>query len=798
MRYALRQLFKSPGFAVVALATLALGIGVNTTAFSVLNRLLLQPLPFTDSRRLVQVWSESPQYGIRYQTPGDYFVEKEHNAVFERMAVYYETGDASVADPGQPPVQLTALAIAADFLPTMGVSPILGRGFTADDQAHRSSVVLLGYAYWKKHFGGDTNVIGRTLRLWGTVVTIVGVVPQVYDDPVVFGSRADLWTLDPTDINRANHESGWYGVVARLKPGVTIVQAQANMSAIASSLAHDFPKTNAERGLKVIPFPTNTAGEVGNNVTWLVMDLSLAVLLIACVNLANLQLVRVTGRSREFAVRLALGAPRGAIIRMLMVESLILSFLGGGLGLLLAVWGNRYLSAYLSLDMPLNFRVMAFALAASAATGAAFGVAPAWFALRSDVNTSLKQEGRGTSADRGRHRFRNGLIVIEIALALILLTGAGFFIRGIQRISNRELGWRPENLLVGTLSLSHDRFGELHDVRSAIFAEQFKNDLQELPGVDQVAISQGSPAFGMHISVFSIEGLPPPTAGHEPVANTDSITPGFLKTYGMRLLRGRDFTDADRPDGRLVAIINESMAKRFWPGEDPIGKRIHEDVPIRGDLGWTEIVGVTNDIAIGGDLSPGPPYAFYRPFAQLSNRFLVFTLHSRSDPRVLEDGVRRIFARTEPDMVVSFMATAEEINSAALSTFTFIRRMLVVIAAFGLLLSAVGIYGVIANLASERTREIGIRMALGAQASDISSLFLRNGIRISFLGTAIGLLGSVVLVYILDGKMAMVPGGDPLVIAATCAILIGVALMACWLPARRAAKVDPLVALRAD
>jgi putative ABC transport system permease protein len=476
----------------------------------------------------------------------------------------------------------------------------------------------------------------------------------------------------------------------------------------------------------------------------------------------------------------------------------MLSSVGGGLGLLLAVWGNRYLSAYLSLDMPINLRMVAFALAASMATGAAFGVAPAWFALRSDVNKGLKQEGRGTSVDRSRHRFRNGLIVAEITLALILLTGAGFFIRGIQRISNRELGWRPENLLVGTLSLSHGRFGEARDVRSANFAAQFKNDLQELPGVDQVAISQGSPAIGTHTTAFSIEGQPEPIAGHQPVANTDSITPGFLKTYGMRLLRGRDFTDGDRGDTRLVAIINESMAKRFWPGQDPIGKRIHEDVPTQNDLGWTEIVGVTNDIAIGGDLTKAPAYTFYRPFAQNSNRFLVFTLHSRSDPRLLKDGVRRIFAKTEPDMVISLMATAEEINSWALSTFTFIRRMLVVIAAFGLLLSSVGIYGVTANLASERTREIGIRVALGAQPIDITSLFLRNGMRISFLGTAIGLLGSLALVKILVRKLAMLPGGDPLVFVTVCAILVGVSLTACWLPARRAAKADPLVALRAD
>jgi predicted permease len=798
MKFALRQLFKSPGFTLIALATLALGIGINTTAFTVLNRLLLQSLPYADSSRLVQIWATTPQTQSMPQSPGDFFDEKEQNTVFERVAVYYANTYSSVAKPGQPPERFTVIKVSGDFLPMMGVVPTLGRVFTADEDEHRAAVVLLGHAWWLKHFAGDPKVLGTTLRLDGTVVTIVGVMPPAYDDPQLFGAPADLWSLDGTNVNRNLRDKTWYQVAARLKPGVTIAQAQADMTAVAARLAHDFPKTNAERGLKVVPFPTDSMGDIGRSIVWLIMDLALVVLLIACVNLANLQLVRTTGRAREFAIRLALGASRFQLTRMLLAESLLLSVSGGALGLLVAKWGNSYLAAFFEFEMPLDFRVLGFALVASALTGIIFGTLPAWLAARSDVNAALKQSGRGNSGDRSRHRLRRALIVVELALALILLTGAGYFIRGIQRLTHHELGWRTSNLIVGFVALPHDGYGEENDPRSLIFTDKFRIGLQTVPGVEQAVVADSIPAFGLgRGSPFLIYGATPPLKGKEPIALTQCVSQGFFDAFGMRLIQGRDFTDGDRAGAPHVVIINQAMAQKFWPGENPVGKRIGGTDPANPD--WSEIIGVTQNISAAFELSPPESLnEVYRPWAQNNNRFITFAVHSAHDPRALEKEVRNVLAGIEPNIAITYMATAEESMAANMGGFNLVRRLLVEIAVLGLLLSAVGIYGVIANLASERTQEVGIRMALGAQASDVRWLFLRGGIQLALLGTGIGVLGSFGLMRVLNQKMAIVPGNDPWVIVGVAALLISVALLACWLPAWRATKVNPLVALRAE
>lgn len=799
MKFALRQLLKSPGFTVIALLTLALGIGINTTAFTVLNRLVLQALPFADAGRLVQVWATTPDGHDMPQSPGDYFDEREQNTVFEKIAAYYATGASSLADPGQPPERSTVVKVTADFVPMMGLVPALGRAFTADDEAHHAPVILLSNAYWHKHFAADPKILGKTLQLDGTVVTVVGVMPATLDDPMLFGAgMTDAWALDPADLNRNLRDKSWYQVAARLKPGVTIEQAQAEMTAVAARLAHDFPQTNTNRGLKVVRYPTDSIGDLGRNITWLIMDLALVVLLIACVNLANLQLVRTTGRAREFAIRLAMGAARRQLIAMMLRESLLLSLAGGAVGLLIAKWGNAYLAAYFSLDMPMDFRVLGFTFVASALTGAIFGTMPAWLASRADVNMALKQGGRGSTSDRSRHRLRHSLIVVELALALILLTGAGYFVRGIQRLTHHELGWRTGNLLVGFIALSHDGYGEEGDDRSRVFTDRFQAGLRALPGVEQAVVSSGVPLFGMGpTGGFLISGRTPPAKGQEPVATTGRVEPGFFAAYGMRIIQGRDFTDADRAGAPHVVIISEAMARKFWPGENPVGKVVGEPDPAKPD--WSEIVGVTNDINGAFDLTPpGTHFNIYRPWAQFTHRFLTFSVHSSQNPRVLEKGVRGALAKIEPNIAITFMATVEEAMASNLSGFTLVRRLLLEIAGLGLLLSAVGIYGVIANLASERTQEVGIRMALGAQAGDVRWLFLRGGVRLALLGTGIGVLGSFGLMRILTQRMAIVPGNDPWVVIGVAALLISVTLLACWLPAWRATKVNPLVALRAE
>ena len=798
MKFAFRQLVKSPGFTIIALLTLALGIGANTTAFTVLNRFLLRPLPYRDTGRLVQIWGTSAQAQTLGQSPADYFDEREQNTVFEHVAAYYVNYSTSLAEPGQPAQQSTALVVAADFLPVLGVTPVLGRGFTAEDEAQRQAVVLLSHAYWARHFGSDEKVLGRTLRLDGKPVTVIGVMPASLDDVMLFSANVELWHLDDVAVNRNYREKFWYNVAARLKPGVTLQQAQAEMAALGKRLAHDFSKTDGDRGLRVAPWPTDSIGETGRQITWLIMDLALVVLLIACVNLANLQIVRTTGRLREYAIRLALGASKYQLIRLLLTESLLLSLAGGALGLLIARWGNSYLAAYFNLDMPLDYRVLAFALAASAATGATFGTLPAWFASHANMNAALKQGGRGGTADRSRHRLRHALIVAEMAMALILLTGAGYFVRGLQRIANRELGWNPQNVMLGFFSLPHDRYGEEGDQRSLVFADKFRADLAALPGVEQAAISTGGPVFGPgNPGGFLIDGRPPPPKGQEPIAFTTRVSPDFFAAYGMRLVQGRDFTAADRPGAPEPAIINQAMARKFWPGENPLGRRIGGTDPTKP--GWAEIVGVVNDTTAGGDLNPTETrYLVFRPWAQESVRFFTFTLHTAKDPRPLADAARRTLAKIEPDIAITYLATAEEIMQSNLSGLTVVRRMLLEIAALGLLLSAVGIYGVIANLASERTQEIGIRMALGAQPGDVLWLFLRNGVRLALLGTAFGLLASFGLMRILNRIVAFVPGNDPWVVIGVAALLIGVALLACWLPARRATKVNPITALRAE
>jgi predicted permease len=799
MKIAFRQLVKSPGLTVVALITLTLGIGVNTTAFTVLNRLLLQPLPFPDPGRLLQVWSTSPKWQYAPHSPGDYDDEKEGNTVFAGMGVYYTPGNTSFADLGQPPTIVHGIAVDADFCPVMGISAALGRTFTHYDQTnesdHHTQYIMLGNSFWRKHFGADPGVIGRTVKLTGGQVIIVGVVSPALDDPGLFGQRTDIWSLEAPDVGRNDHEHAWYQVAARLKAGITVEQAQAQMTTIATRLAHDYPKTDAQRGLKVVQFPTDSVGELGRSMTWMIMGLTSAVLLIACANLANLQLVRTTGRAREFAIRVALGAPRGELMRMLLMECLMLSFAGGALGLIVAKWANSYLAAFLARDLPLDPRVLGFTFGISALTGAVFGSFPAWLASRADANATLKQGGRGASVDRSRHRLRHGLIVGELALALILLTGAGYFIQGIQQISHRELGWRPENVLVGYVELPN-RYGEEGSDKNRAFGTRFRSDLLALPGVDQVSISQSSPAWAFRNVGFEIEGRPPSPQGREPLAYRDNVSPGFLQTYGMHLLQGREFTDADRSGGPAVAIINSAMAENFWPGESPLGKRIREINTPHPE--WIEVVGVTNNITAGSDLYPAVTrFAFYLPFDQRASG-PTFALHCVNDPRTLEERVRHVLAGIEPDVAISYMATADETMASNISSFTLVRRMLTVIAGLGLLLAVVGIYGVIANLVTERTQEVGIRMALGAQSGDVCWLFLGNGVRLALLGAAIGLLGSFGLIRILNSKVSIVPGDDPRVIIAGAALIIAVALFASWLPAWRATHVNPTVALGAE
>lgn len=797
MKNAFRQLIKSPGFTIVSLITLALGIGINTNAFSFLNRTLLQSLPFRDPSRILMVWGATPKAQEMQQSPGDYIDERDQSTVFDGLAAYYINSSSSVVDQGKVAERATVLQCTANFFRVMGIAPALGRDFTDEEQARQEPVALLSHAYWEKNFAGDPHVLGHTLRLNGASVTIVGVTPPELDDPEIWG-RFDIMHLDPVEVNRGYREGTWYNVVGRLKPGVTRAQAQAEMDSIANKLARDFPKTNAERKLRVAQFPTDSEGDIGRHIIWTVMDLAAAVLLIACVNLANLQLVRSTARSREIAIRLALGSSRMRIMGMLLGESLLLSLCGGALGLLVAKWANDYVGAYFNLPMPLNYRVLAFAFAASAATGALFGTLPAWMASHADVGAALKQGGRGTSAGGSRNRLRQALIVGQLAVALVLLTGAGYFIRGIQRIMHHEMGWSPEHLVIGFIELPNAKYGEHGDKRCLAFGQKLISGLRQVPGVEDAAISVNTPVGSVFASEsFVIGGRPAPAKGAEPQAWTNRVTQGYFAAYGMHILRGRDFTDADKSGAPSVAIVNKALAEKFWPGEDPIGKRLGGADPKNPE--WCEVVGIVNDVV--GSIRIAryeSPYQIYRPWLQDTFRFLIFSMRTAADPHAVVEGARKALANVEPDVAATVLAPAPDMMESNMSGLNLIRKMLGVMALLGLLLSVIGIYGVVANLASERTQEIGVRMALGAGPADVQWLFMRGGIILALLGSAIGLLASLGLVAALDKLLEAIPGNDPWVIAAVAVFLAATALVACWIPAWRATKVDPTVSLRAE
>jgi putative ABC transport system permease protein len=798
VKIALRQLLKTPGFTVIALITLALGIGVNTTAFAVLNHLILGSQPYPEKGRLVQVWSTTPQFQNGSIAPGDFCDFRDQSTSFAHLSVYYVNYQKSLAVPGKTPERSIAMAVTSEFFPTIGIGPLLGRTFTAEDQAKDLPLVVISHNYWQRQFAGDPAVLGRALRFDGRTVTIIGVMPPTLDDPQLWNGRLDLWHLDSIEVNRQVRDKAWYSLIGRLKPDATMAQAEAELKGIASRLAKDFPKTNDQRGARIEPYNPDYLGDMGRTLVWLIMALSVSVLLIACVNLANLQLVRASSRSREYAIRLALGASRRQLMRLLLTESLLLAGAGGIFGLLVAKWGNSYFAAFFGTPLPLNPRVLAYALLAATATGVASGLLPAWLGSRADVNAALKQSGRGSTADRSRHRLRHTLIVVEVALTLTLLTGAGFFIRGLQRITSRDLHWRSENVLTGSFELSYQNYGDEPNARHEVFTEKFLAALYRLPGVDHAAISHGTPAFGPGDGMqLAIEGQPLPPKGQKPVATLCRVTPGYFETYGIHLLQGRNFSETDRHGSPAVVIISQNMAKKFWPGENPVGKRFRSTDPNRPV--WHEVVGVVSDVVFGVDFAGlYPPYHFYQPWAQQSIRFPTFSLHAVSDPRMLGDAVRKALASVEPDVAITQLSTAPEVLTQYLSGFSLVRQTLAILAGLGLLLSAVGIYGVIANLTAERTQEVGVRMALGAQPHNVLWLFLRNGIALALIGTGIGLFLSFGLMRLLSRSVMIVPGNDPWVIAGLATVLVIITLVACWLPARRATKVDPVIALRAD
>jgi predicted permease len=802
MRHALRSLTRSPGFTAVALITLALGIGVNTTSFSVLTALLFHTPSYPQPDTLLRLHRTTPQGDSGSHSPANFLDYRAQNTVFEQMAALRFI-DVNLGESGQPADRIRAMSVTADFFPLLGIPPQLGRTFTTEeDRPAANSVVVISHETWRQRFAADAAIVGRSVRIDGEPVTIIGVMPASFDDYRLWGEVGAWRPLALPSVTVADRENTYLRVIGRLRANVSVAQAAAVMSALAARLELAYPQINSGAGFRLESLVRSAQDATGRRITWLVSGLAGFVLLIACANLANLQFARNAARARDHAIRTALGASRVQVMRPVLTESVLLAFAGGALGLLLALWTNDLAGRSFTfgeragLDVPLDRRVLGFTLVLSVLTGVGFGLLPAWLAARVGVGDALKQGSRGSTSSRSQQRVRHGLIVTEIALALVLLAGAGLFLRGLQRVLQRDPGWRTDNLVTASLSLRGPEY--VNTAARGAFYRDLHARLSALPGVEHVAIATSMPTSGYDTgSSFVVEDHPPPALGRSFRADVAAVTPGYFATLGIRLLQGRDFTDDDRAGNRTVVVINETMARQFWPGESPVGKRIGGATPFMENP--REIIGVVSDVRNAATLDDrGGRFQFYRALAQWSFNSATIVLRSRHAPEAVAHELRRALAGLDPDQAVYRIETVRHEIERGLGAVEVAAQALVGFALLGLLLAAVGVYGVMANSVVQRTNEIGIRMALGAEVRDVVALILGGGVRLTLVGVTLGLAGAYAIARLLGSISAEFSTSELSLTVGAAVFLAAIAMFACWLPARRAANVDPISALRAE
>jgi len=805
LRYGARMLMKKPGFTLIAVITLALGIGANTAIFSVVNAVLLRPLRYSDPNRLAQVWQNFPQSGAN-QVPisaPEFLDYKDQNRVFERMAAFRPQGFTLTS--GGEPERVLGLRVSADLFPLLGVAPALGRAFLPEeDQLGGPRAVLLSHGFWQRRFGSDTALIGRSLALDGESFTVVGVMPPGFQFPPQ-SLQNDLWANVPFDANDLNRR-GWrpLGVIARLKSGVSADQANAELKATAAR----FPVSGPAPGAYMVPLQEQVVGRVRRALLVLFGAVSF-VLLIACANVANLSLSQAAARQREMAVRAAVGASRARLIRQLLVESLPLALLGGGVGLLLAMWIVDLLVSANPANIPrtneigIDLRVLGFTLSVSLLTGVIFGLAPAWQFSKLDLNESLKEGGRGASVSFRRFSLRSLLLVSEVALSLALLIGAGLMINSFARLLRVDPGFDPRGVLTMQIALPQSKYSEIQ--QRAFFFEQALERIRSLPGVQSAGMTSALPLTGNPDFGFTIEGRTPSAPGDVPQTRWRAISPDYLRTMGILRRRGRYFTGQDHEKATGVAIINETMARRFWPDGDPLGKRIKLGGPQR-PYPWMEIVGIVGDVKHDGLDAPVNP-EMYMPYAQTpfsqmpaGLRFPPMTLVARggSDHASLAAAARAEIKALDKDQPVANIRTLDQLLANSISQQRFYLMLLAFFASISLILAVVGLYGVVSYTVKQRTHEIGVRMAFGARAGDVLRLIIKFGMKLTLIGVVVGLAVALALTRLMKALLFDVSATDPLTFIVIALLLTGVALLACWIPARRAAKADPMVALRVE
>jgi putative ABC transport system permease protein len=797
-RYAVRVLAKRPGFVAVAVITLALGIGANTAIFSVVNAVLIRPLPYEGSHELVQIWGTLPQLDIAPMSPANFLEWREQNRGFERIAAY--TGQNFNLSGVDEPERIRAARVSADLFELLRARPALGRAFMPEEDQHGSHrVVILSHALWQRRFGGNPGIVGQTLTLNDQSYAVVGVMPPNFSFP---RTTTEMWTpIAFSPAERATRDTNYISVIARLKPGVTLEQARSEMEALARRQSEQYPQTNTGVGVKVVSYKEQVVGDARLS---LLLSLGAVgfILLIACANVANLMLGRAAARRKEMTIRAALGASRRRVIQQLLTESVLLALAGGALGLLLALWGIDLLATLQPADIPrlaelrVDRVVLLFASALSLLTGVAFGLAPALQVSKLDLNDALKEGGKGAGEAGGRHRLRSFLIVSEIALSLVLLIGAGLMIKSFWRLMQVDPGFNPENALTAVVSLPVAKYAETE--RQIAFFQQAVERVGNLPGVEAAGVTTDIPLFGGSSTGFDVGGRPPYPPGQRPMVEFRSVSPGYFRAMGIPLLRGRAFTEQDRADAPGVVIVNETLARRYFPGEDPVGKRLGLSAP----TDWREIVGVARDARNFGLDEEVRPEA-YMPYTQSTPGYLsgsvsamILVARTASDPQGLGASVKREVQALDSAQPVYNVKTMEQYMADSTARRRFNMLLLAIFAGVALVLAVVGLYGVMSYTVLQRTHEIGIRMALGARRGDVLRMIVGQGLILALVGAALGLAAAFALTRVIRGMLYGVGSTDPATFIAVTALLLIVSLLSCLIPARRATKVDPLIALR--